>query len=645
MNRIAFVIALTGALNFAQAQNEVLLTVANEQVTKAEFESIFKKNNKNTEVTKESLDEYIELFVNFKLKVKEAESLGMDTVKKFIDELNGYRTQLARPYLVDNDLNETLLQEAYNRKKEEVKASHILINLPANPSPADTLKAYNRIMQLRARAVKGENFAELARNNSEDPSAKENGGNLGYFSALQMVYPFENMAYKTPVGQVSEPVRTRFGYHIIKVEDRRQSRGQIRVAHIMIRTSDRDAADKQEMAEKQIKDIYNELQIGGDFSDLALKFSDDAASSGKGGELPWFGAGKMVEEFENEAFKLQDNEEISKPFKSRYGWHVVKRIDFKPLESYDEMKSELKSKVTKDTRSELTRSSFIGKLKKEYNFKEYSKNLTPVYAVLDTNLFYGKWDVKKASKLNKPLFEIDGKVYGQQEFAQYLAANQGKTRKESNNMAVYGRDQYNRFVDETIYNLEDARLEAKYPEFKALMREYRDGILLFELTDQMVWSKAVKDTSGLQAFYDKNKSNYMYQERAAGEMYYCKDEAVAKKVRKLASKGKTTEQIRAAINTESNLDVRMLTVLFERNDMDFLKEIEWKTGVSKNFELNNQVCFFHIKELKPAEPKALYEVKGLVTAAYQNHLEAEWLKTLRSKYDYNVNKDVLYSIK
>lgn len=645
MKKIAFVIGLVAAFHFAQAQEKVLLTVSDELVTKAEFENIFKKNNKNEAVTTQALDEYIELFINFKLKVKEAESLGMDTIQKFVDELNGYRTQLARPYLVDSDLSETLLQEAFKRKQEEVKASHILINIPANATPADTLKAYNKIVQLRQRATKGENFAELAKNNSEDPSAKDNGGNLGYFSALQMVYPFENMAYNTPVGQVSQPIRTRFGYHIIKVEDRRPSRGQIRVAHIMIRASERDELDKQQMSEKQINDIYNDLKNGADFADLALKFSDDAASSGKGGELPWFGAGKMVEEFENEAFKLTKDGELSKPFKSRYGWHVVKRIEYKPLESYEEMLPELKSKVTKDSRSELTRTSFINKLKVEYGFKEYPKNLPAVYSVLDTNYYNGTWDVSKASKLNKPLFDLDGKTYGQQDFVSYLQDNQRKTRREFKTMAELGGDQYTRFVEETVYNYEDSKLESKYPEFKALMKEYRDGILLFELTDQMVWSKAVKDTTGLLNFYNTHKNKYMHGERAGGDVYYCKDEATAKKVRKMASKGKNSDEIRKAINIDSNLNVRVMTELYERDAQPFLKDIPWKVGVSPNFELNNQVAFFHIKHIREAEPKGLFEVKGLVTAAYQNHLEAEWLAELRNKYSFKVDKEVLYSIK
>lgn len=625
--------------------SSVILTVADEAVTKAEFENIFKKNNSDADVSRESLEEYMELFVNFKLKVKEAEALGMDTVQKFIRELKGYRDQLARPYLTDSDQNEALIREAYERKQEEIRASHILVAVQPDATPADTLKAWKRISNIRKKAVAGQDFEELAKTNSDDPSAQENGGDLGYFSALQMVYPFEIAAYETEVGKVSEIVRTRFGYHILKVRDRRPSRGEIKAAHIMIRVSERDSTPRQELAEKQIRDIYKELMEGADFSDLALTYSDDGSSSSKGGELPWFGSGRMVEEFENAAFALKENGEISEPVRSRYGWHVIKRLDYKPLATFEEMEPELKSRISKDSRAELTRQAFVNKLKKEYDFKAYPRNLKPVLAVLDTNIFNGNWDVANAKGMDKPLFVLDGTEYTQSDFAQYLADVQRKKRRKHPTPEAYGREQYESYEVQTIFNYENSRLEEKYPEFKALMKEYRDGILLFELTDIMVWSKAVKDSAGLEAFYEKHKEDYKYDERASGVLYFCEGADVAEKARKLAKKGKGMDAIREKLNKASNLTVRMEEVQLESGDRDYLEDVTWEKGLSQNITHNNQIVFFHIKEILPPSPKPLAEVRGLVTAAYQNHLEKEWLEELRNKYDYKVHEEVLYSIR
>lgn len=624
-------------------KSDVVLTIADEQVTKSEFESIYKKNNRDSDVSPEALNEYMELFINFKLKVKEAEVMGMDTMQQFVQELKGYREQLARPYLTDSEQNENLIREAYDRRKEEVKASHILINVKPDAAPKDTLKAWKEITDIRKKALSGKDFSELAKAHSDDPSAKDNGGSLGYFSALQMVYPFENAAYNTPVGEISQPVRTRFGYHIVKVEDRRDSRGEIKVAHIMVRTSDSESEERQELAAKQIQDIHSELKEGADFAEMALKYSDDGSTSSKGGELPWFGAGKMVEEFEEAAFALTENGQISEPVKSRYGWHIIKRIDYKPVASYEEMESDLKSRIAKDSRSEITRKSFVRKLKKEYNFKDYPKNLQPVLAKLDTNIFHGKWKADKASGMSKTLFELDGNNYTQQDFVSYLNQKQSKRRVQSSPQ-VYGQEMYDQFEEETIFEYENSRLEEKYPEFKALLNEYRDGILLFELTDMLVWSMAVKDTAGLEAFYEANKEQYKFDERASGTIYICEDEDVAKKARKLAKKGKDMDEVRSKLNKQSNLNVRMENVKLEKDDREYLQHIEWEKGISDNFEHNEQVAFFHIEEILPPQPKPLSEVRGLVTAAYQNHLEKEWIEELRNKYDYKVNEEVLYSI-
>ncbi|HRH38168.1 MAG TPA: peptidylprolyl isomerase, partial [Flavobacteriales bacterium] len=371
----------------------VLMTVDGQPVTRAEFEAIYKKNNKEAAVTHTALDEYMELFINYKLKVREAEKMGMDTIGKFRTELDGYRKQLARPYLIDRELNDALMHEAYERSKQEVRASHILISCTPEASPEDTLAAWKKLMGLRDRIAKGEDFANVAqgKGGSDDPSVAKNAGDLGWFGALQMVYPFENAAYNTPIDQLSQPVRTRFGYHILKVTGKRPARGQLKVAHIMLRSADTDDAEKKTMAEGRIREIHKQLTDGTiTFNDAALKYSEDEGSNSKGGELQQFGSGSsvhMIEEFEDAAFALTKVGELSQPIKTRFGWHIIKLLEIIPPPTYEASKGELKSKISRDSRADITRSAFLARLKRDYAFVTYPANMKAVYKMVDTTIF------------------------------------------------------------------------------------------------------------------------------------------------------------------------------------------------------------------------------------------------------------------
>lgn len=631
-------LSLIGAL-WLQAQNEVIMTINDDEITKLEFENIFKKNNRDSVITKESLDEYVELFINFKLKVKEAEELGYDTIPELISELAGYRRQLARPYLVDSKLSDDLLQEAYDRMKEEVRASHILVKA----EEGDTLNAYNHIMELRERIMNGEDFDEVAKKESEDPSAKSNSGDLGYFSSLQMVYPFESMAYNTPVGEISQPVRTRFGYHLIKVTDKRPARGEIKVAHILVKSALNDPRNKQDAAKAKIEEIHTKLKNGEEFSQMASQFSDDKSSAKKGGELPWFGTGKMIEDFEDEAFRLTENGQISEPFQTSYGWHIIKRIDYRDIRSFDEMKSQLKAKVGKDVRSELTRKSFLNKMKKEYGFTSFEENIKAAEALVDTSILRSQWKFKRSDEYSKPIYKLGESTAYQNDYLEHLMRTQ--RRNNETDLNVYLDTKRKSFEDQFITKYENNRLEEKYPEFKALMKEYRDGVLLFELTDKKVWTKAVNDTTGLESFYEANKNKFMYDDRVDATIYTCKDEKIAKQAKKLVKQNMESADINKAINADSQLNITIISDLYEKNDHEIFDNIPFKKGVSKTYKLNGQYVFVNIKDVLPEQPKPLNEARGLITASYQNHLEDLWIKELRSKYTVKVNRDVLYSIK
>ncbi len=647
--------AITCCHMVAQAQtsaDQVLMTVAGKNITKSEFEAIYhKNNNKSASADSKSLQDYLELFINFKLKVREAEELGLDTVAAFKNELEGYRKQLAAPYLTDNEVNDMLLKEAYDRMKKDVRASHILIKCDAAALPKDTLIAYNKAIAARNRILKGEDFSKVARELSEDPSAKDNGGDLGYFTSMQMVYTFETAAFSAETNKVSMPVRTRFGYHIILKTDERPNQGQITVAHIMVKTPQKDAAVKDTSKtdpKAKIDEMYAKIKAGADFAEMAKQFSDDKGSAKKGGELPMFGTGRMVIEFEKAAFALKNDGDMSMPIQTQYGWHIITRLSKKELGSFDELKPELKAKIGKDSRSQNGKESMIAKIKKQYNFKENLKLRDEFVKVMDTTFFDAKWKHEAAAKLNKDaLFSIGEKTYSQKDFAMYLENHQSKRAKTDFTLLV--KDMYKEFVNESCLGYEESKLASKYPEFKALLQEYRDGILLFDLTDKNVWSKAVKDTTGLKVFYEENKSKYMWDTRAEATVYKCATEKVAADVRKMlkdkAKKKYTNDDILKAINKDSQLNLNIETGKYSKGENDIVDKFEWKKGLSANSTVDKQVVFVDFENIIAPTNKSIAEAKGLITADYQNYLEKQWIASLRNKYQFSVDKAVLSTVK
>ena len=645
MKRLSSVLLLVVALNAAAQKAEpVLLSVGDENITKSEFEKIYRKNNKNTAHDIKSLEEYMELFVNYRLKVKEAKEEKLDTALAFRQELEGYRKQLAQPYLSDKQVTDKLLTEAYQHCQQDIRASHLMIKLSPDAMPKDTLEAYKKAMALRDKIVKGESFEAVAKANSEDPSVKDNGGDLGYFTCFQMVYPFESAVYAGKVNEVSWPVRTRYGYHLIKITERRPAQGQMRAAHIMVKANSNSSTEEQAKAKQKIDEIYQKLKAGEKFEDLAKTYSDDASSARSGGALPWFGTGKMVGEFEVAAFALQKDGDYSEPIKTPYGWHIIKRLEKKNIPDYNTMLPDLKTRVSKDSRSELSKSSMVNRIKAEYKFKEYPKAVNEFVNIAgDSSIIDALWTIDHAKGLNKVLFTLNAKNYTGQDFAQYILSHQTSRKDIGPRAATYSL--YKDFVDESAMAYEESRLELKYPEFNALMQEYRDGIMLFELTDKKVWSKAVKDSSGLKAFYERNKNNYMWPMRVDAVIYSASSLEMAKKARDLSNNPKIdTDSLLSVINKGSQLNLSVKDGKYARGENEIVDMVNWKTGNSDFVNKGNQVHFVKIKEVLNPQAKSLDEARGMVTADYQAELEKNWIARLRTKYKYTVNKEVLKSM-
>jgi peptidyl-prolyl cis-trans isomerase SurA len=626
----------TISLSSAPAENEQfpVFSYGDKMVYNDEFLRVFNKNKRdNSEPTQEEIEEYLELYTKFKLKVAEAYSRKMDTIPSFKNELAGYRRQLAQPYLTDKSVTDRLIKEAYDRGLEEIRASHLLINCPIDAKPSDTLEAYTKIMGLRSRVLDGnEDFGTLAELYSDDPSAKTNKGDLGYFTAFQMIYPFENAAFKTKVGEVSLPVRTQFGYHLVNVQDRRKALGDIKVAHIMVKFYNETEVDS---TKRKIDAVYAKLQKGADWSTTVEEFSDDFNTNSKGGELNWFNrtTSNIPVEFKDVAYQLKNDGDYSQPIKTRFGWHIIKRISVKPIPSFDESKEVLRRKVERDARSEMNKEVVVARVKVENNFTEV-KGLAAVKTKLDSTLLQGEWN--RPETTGAVLFKIKDKNYTDEDFYSYLATNKTRTNKALENAVM---DYYQNFVTQSNLDFEEQILEDKYPDFKYIMQEYKDGILLFELTDKEVWSKAVSDTAGLEAFYTNNQSKYMWGERADATIYSCKDAKTAKKAMKMAKSENDASAIITKLNAADAVAVKIEDKKFEKGNNALLDKIEWTPGVYNLDAENNRVKFVHIREILPPTAKPLAENLGQATSDYQNHLEKLWIESLKKKYPLVIYKE------
>lgn len=622
-----FLICVAVSLQTLAQPSGVLLTIGDHQVSKDEFEHIYQKNNNNlySSSDKKSPKEYLDLFINFKLKVVEAETLKMDTSKAFINELAGYRKEIAAPYLTDINFNEQQVKELYRRMKLEVNASHILLRLDKNASAIKQNEVRDRITAIRNEIIAGKPFEDAAYEYSEDPSAQSNKGLLGYFSAFNMVAPFEDAAYQTPVGEISDPVRTDFGYHLIKVNDTRPNKGEIKVAHIMKNVSQNATAEEKTNAKAAIDSIYQLLLNGADFAELAKSESQDRRSAVRGGEMPWFAAGRIVKDFSEPAFALKNNGDISQPIKTPYGYHIIKLLDKRPVPSFEEAQSIIENQIKKDAkRLAAGKKVFIEKLKKEYG---YSQNETAMEKMATLDI---------TDSLTLPamtLFTIDNKEYDEEALLAYIKKNK---IKNGTVLSVYDN-----WVSEEITKIEDSKLEDKYPEFRYLMNEYHDGILLFNISQEKIWNFAAEDTVGLEKFYEKDKKRHMWNERFKGHIVTCKNVSVREKVETLFGSGMTADEVLAHMNVNDQELVSIESGAWEEAQNPIVDYYVWNGKDPENFD--SSLTFIHGNKIDP-EPKTLNEARGLFISDYQNHLEEEWLKDLRKKHKIKVNKKLLKTI-
>ncbi len=631
-------------LTKAQDSNEVLLSIDNVPVYASEFKRVYLKNiDLVKDESKKNIDEYLDLFINYKLKLQEAKALGLDKREAYIKELKGYKEQLSKGYLTDTQTSEALIKEAYERSQERIHASHILISLSPNATPKDTLAAYQKISEARNRILEGESFESVAKTYSEDPSVSKNEGKLGWFSVFRMVYPFENAAYSTGVGDLSRPFKTQFGYHILKVNNREKRLGEVTVAHIMVAINDVRSA---EQAEERIKEINQQLDQGAHFGSLAKQYSDDPSTALNGGKIRRFGQGALnSEKFEKVAFSLQNKGEISKPLKTKYGWHIIKLIEKHPGKTFEEEKENITRRVEKDSRSKLVTSSFIALLKEKYSVAQ-NKEAIQYFNKNFTNTFFTKeWEIPEDDQhLKKELFRIKNERFVYNDFAEFLKREQSKA-KNFTEISLFIDEAYKQFESTTLLRYYKTHLEEDNQDFAHIIKEYRDGLLLFDLMQSKIWNVSRTDSVGLKKFYDSQKNEYSQNEAYTVLKASSSKQEIITKVKGLLEKGKSVDQIKKEVNTGDVVLVIFSEEKMIKGEDKFPNDFVAKKGKIFTSEEENYITLIMVKEILPSRIKTFEEVKGDVINDFQTHMERKWLGELKAKYTVVVNEKVLRKVK
>ncbi len=627
----------------AQDKEEVLLSIDDSPVYLSEFKRIYLKNiDLVKDDSQKNVEEYLDLFINYKLKLKEARALKLDQKASYVKELSGYKKQLASNYLTDTEASESLVKEAYDRSLERVRASHILVMVKPNATAKDTVLAYQKITEAKEKLEGGEAFETVAKKYSEDPSVIKNGGHLGWFSVFRMVYPFESAAYRTAVGKISTPFRTQFGYHVVKVHEREKKLGEVSVAHIMIAVN-KDRTPEE--AETRINEIKQQLDQGVSFTSLAKQYSDDPSTAIDGGKIRRFGQGALnSEKFETAAFGLQKKGELSKPVKTKYGWHIVKLLEKYPPKTYAEQKEVLTNRVKKDNRSKLVTTSFINSLKKKYNIDQNNEAIDYFKKIIPDSIFTSGWKVPEDENLKKELFSIKQKTYSYLDFAKYIA-NKRIQLLTPTDISIFVKDMYSQFESSSLLNYYEEHLEEDNKDYADIVTEYRDGLLLFDLMDSKIWNTSKTDSVALRRFYQEQKEKYTQEETYKTLKASSSKREVIEKVQKLLKENKSVDEIKQEINKGD-----VVLVIFSEEDLVKGVDVLPKGFVAEKSKIiiteeDTFITLIMVKEVLPSRIKKFEEIKGEIINDFQENRERSWLSELREKYAVKVNQKTLKRVK
>ncbi len=618
--------------------NQVLLTIDKAPVTVGEFEYLYNKNN-SQQMVPQTIEQYLDMFINYKLKVMAAIEAGIDTTATFKNEFNGYVNDLAQPFLTDKNVEQQLIDKIYDRLKEEVNVSHIMIDLGMTQAQGDLNKA--ELDSLRAVILGGgETFEELAKKYSIDRASRDNGGNMGFITAMRFPYTFEDAAYDTPVGELSDVIQTGYGYHLVKPIERRQARGQLLVQHILKLTRGM-SPDQVARKKQEIDSIHSLLLAGGDFDEIATRESEDPGSARQGGRLPWFSSGRMVKSFEDASFSLADGE-ISGIIETEYGYHIIKRLDSKTLESKEALTPAIKEALSRDGRSDLPRRAKLDELRQRYNLKMNRPALAMVESVIMNNGGYDSVVIKQLAPMEAHLATFDGGVAAQlNKVVGQIPELTGAPASEAFRIFMA---KVNEMIDNSISNYAMMELARTDADYRNLINEYRDGILLFDISDRNVWSKAKEDTVGIEKWFENNRSRYTWpQPKFRSYIVFATSDSILSAAHDyLAANDIAGNQLAAKLRQQFGHNVRVERVIASKGENKIIDYLAFDG--EKPVQQGKWIAYEAYKPVILEAPAEVADERGLITSDYQAYLEEQWIKNLRAKHKVKVNKKLLKSL-
>jgi peptidyl-prolyl cis-trans isomerase SurA len=627
--------------NIGNAQN--IFSYGGTPVSKDEFVRMYSKNSmaKQLDMSSKALREYVTLYSRFKMKVAQAEAKKIDTLPSIVSELENYKKQLAKSYLTDKDVMNGLTKETHDRLKKDIHVAHILISVPKGAQ--DTMRFAKLIDSIATAIAGGASFEAMAKAFSQDKGTAANNGDIGYITALQTPYEFETVAYNTPIGKVSKSVRTQFGYHIIKKLAERPAKGEVQVAQIMLEVRKSYSEEQKATIKNRADSIIAVLKKGGNFEKMVTTFSQDKYSMSNNGELQPFGISSMTPEFENASFSMVKTGDVAGPILTDYGYHIIKLLKKMPIKPYDTMKAELLKKIERDGRMDVARIAFLNKIKSKGSFKEYAENMASfINAIPDTAVKNGYLNMPDKLTDNKPLFSIKGKAYDYKQFYSFImASSRGKLFGEK---ATAIKSVYPSFVEKSLMDFEENNLAVENPEFRNLLKEYRDGIILFELTDKSVWTKASTDSAGLATFFEANKSKYTWAPGFEGRILRCSNDKDAAEFSSLL-RNLAIDSAIAKMNA-SDTKVSVEDGRFEYDKIDAVAKNVKEGSCSMPVKSANQSTVYYCpaKISTTNTQKNIADARGYVIADYQDYLEKKWIADMETTYPVVINETVLKSI-
>lgn len=626
------------------AQNDynegIILEINDRSVHTDEFIKVYTKNASIiADEDKMSVDDYFELFKKYQLKLEAAYQSKLDEDPVFQKEYKKYYKQLADNYIANGEVTEKLVRETYQREVTQVKASHILVSVKANASPEDLEAAYAMATQIKKEIEEGADFETIAKKESQDPSVKVNGGNLGWFNGFKMVYPFENAVYNLALNEISEPVKTPFGYHIIKKTGERESIGKIKVAHIMIRVQQEDTLQKPET---RIEEIYKKVEAGENFKDLAKQFSQDENTASKGGEMQAFGLGEINSQtFVEEAFNLNEDGQYSKPFKTRFGWHIIKRLGVESLDSYEDQKEELTRKIKTSERSKLLNDRIQEKIESQYKVTRNNEALNFLNTIVTDDVFKGKWQMKEDATIPEKVFlQIDDVSFSWKELATYIEKQQ-RAAKIKTSISALVQELADNYVYGVLLEHHKKYLPELDPEFAATIKEYESGLLLYEIMERQIWNPAKQDSIALEQYYSVHAPDYKTEESITVEIASFSKKKEAKQF----LKNLANDSLFSSSARETKQAIFQEKEAKKTNSTALSKKLKFEKGISKIHKHNGQYLIYNIHQVNPVRQLEFDEVKGRVISDYQNQLEEEWISDLQSKYELIVHENQLEKVR